>query len=57
MEANVVQDIISKSPLLAHKHVADLVAQSGYDLKEIQFAKGGPVDMLLGINFQASHML
>ena len=57
MEANVVQEIIDKSPLLLHKDLSHFVEQSSYDLKEIQFAKGGPVDMLLGINFQASHML
>ena len=52
MEANVVQDIIGKSPLLLHKDVSHFVEQSSYDLKEIQM-----ICYWESMHSQDSHML
>ena len=51
VKANVVKNIVSESPLLYHKDVAQISYQkSMYELSEVQFAQDGQIDMLLGIN-------
>ena len=43
VESNVSTDIVSKSPLLNHKDIADTIKESNYSLKEIQFIQWGQI--------------